>query len=219
MNADEIIERVLQGLATRNYGPMPAGLYGYNPDIQQFGYGHDPAAARRLLDEAGWTGEGVRQKDGQPLRILFWTWNDTTQERVAQVIQNQLTEVGFEVQLESMEVATLLGRLGTDDDPSHLDLMGWSWGEPDILFMMADTTSGIGYYRQPAYRDLVAQARVASALDERARLYFDAMKVMLADAAMVPLWTDAEVVGVRSEVKGFKLGPLGSYVYQDAHVE
>lgn len=219
INADEIIERVLEGLAVRNHGPMPAGLYGYNPDIQQFGYGHDPEAATRLLEEAGWTGDGVRQKDGQPLRVMFWTWNDTTQERVAQVIQNQLTRVGFEVQLETMEVATLLGRLGTDDDPSHLDLMGWGWSEPDILFMMTDTTSGIGYYRQEAYRSLVTQARVATALDERARLYFDAMKTMLADAAMVPLWTEQAVVGVRSEVKNFKLGPVGTFVYHDAYVE
>lgn len=219
VNADEIIERVLQGLAVRNYGPLPAGLYGANSEIEQFGYHHDLAEAARLLDEAGWTGDGVRQKDGEPLRIVFWTWSDTTQERVAQVIQNQLTQVGFEVQLETMEVATLLGRLGTDDDPSHLDLMGWSWSEPDILFMMTDTTSGIGYYRQEAYRTLVNQARVASDLEERARLYFEAMKVMLTDAAMVPLWTEQEVVGVRSEVKDFKLGPLGSYVYHDAYVE
>src|SRR5262249_108289 len=35
INADEIIEKVLYGLAARNYGPMPNGLFAYNPAIEQ----------------------------------------------------------------------------------------------------------------------------------------------------------------------------------------
>ena len=125
INADEIIESVLDGLATRNYGPMPTGNYGYTPDIKEFGYDYDPEKAKSLLEEAGWvaSGNGPRQKDGQPLEVLLWTWNASTQERVAQVIQNQLNQVGFDVKLETMEVATVLARLGQPDDPSHFDLM------------------------------------------------------------------------------------------------
>jgi len=220
VNADEIIARVLEGLAVRNYGPMPVSNNGYTPEIEQFGYHYDTDAANRLLDEAGWTragGEGPRQRDGQPLRVLFWTWTSGVQERVAQVIQNQLAAVGFEVELQTMEVATLLNRLGTADDPSHLDLMGWGWGESDLLYMMTDSDSGVGRYHAEAYRTLVTQARAVTDLEERSRLYFEAMKVMLADAAMVPLWTTIAVTGVRSEVQGFKLGPQASYVYTDAH--
>jgi len=115
-----------------------------------------------------------------------------------------------------MEVTTLFDRQGTEDDTSNLVLTEWGWGEPDVLYMMTDTSSGIGLYRPKPYRDLVSQARVVSDLDERAAIYFEAMKVMLADAAMVPLWTSLDVTGVRSEVKGFKLGALGTYLYQDA---
>ena len=221
INADEIIERVLEGLAIRNYGPMPVSNNGYNPEIETFGYHYDVDAANRLLDEAGWvraSDDGPRERDGQPLRVAFWTWVSGVQERVAQVIQNQLTQVGFQVDLTTMEVATLLNRLGEPDDTSNMDLMGWGWGESDLLYMMTDSGSGVGRYQPESYRRLVTQARQVTDLQERANLYFEAMKVMLADAAMVPLWTTQLVTGVRTDLQDFKLGPQGTYVYVDAHV-
>lgn len=221
INADEIIESVLDGLATRNYGPMPTGNYGYNPDIKEFGYDYDPEKAKSLLEEAGWvaSGNGPRQKDGQPLEVLLWTWNASTQERVAQVIQNQLNQVGFDVKLETMEVATVLARLGQPDDPSHFDLMSWGWSESDLLYMMTDTESGIGWYRPKEYRDLVEEARRVNELEERGRLYFEAMKIMLRDCAMVPLWSPVNVVGTRAEVKGMKLDGQGYPIYHDIYIE
>ena len=116
-----------------------------------------------------------------------------------------------------MEVATLLAKL--KEGTPNLDLMGWGWSEPDIMYMMTNTESGIGYYRPERYRKLVDEARRVSDLDRRGKIYQDAMKVMLEDAAMVPLWSPVTVVGVRAEVKDFKLGPQGLYVYQDAYVQ
>jgi peptide/nickel transport system substrate-binding protein len=221
VNAEEIIERVLNGLAIRNHGPMPVGNFGYTEDIAEHGFDFDQDRAAELLEEAGWEmgPNGVREKDGQPLEVLFWTWNATTQERVAQVIQNQLEAVGFQVRLETMEVATLLARL-PDNEP-QMDLMGWGWPESDILYMMTDTESGIGRYTEvrPEYREIVADARRATELDERGELYFEAMQMMLEDAAMIPLWTNQTVVGHRAELQGFKLGPQDFWAFLDAYVE
>ena len=219
INGDVIIKSVLDGLAVRNYGPMPIGLYGYDPKIQQYGYDYDPDKAKQLLDEAGWKGSGTRSKNGQSLTVQFWTWNDSTQQQVAQVLQNQLNQVGFDVKLTTMEVATLLGRLGKDGDTSNFDLMGWGWGEPDLLYMMTDTTSGVGYYHAEDYRKLVTQARQVSDLPQRGKLYFQAAQVMLKDCAMVPLWSDLTVTAARKEVKDFKLGPQGYYGYMDAYIQ
>lgn len=219
-NADEIITSVLEGLAIRNYGPMPTDTFAYKPEIEEFGYHYDPEKAKSVLEEAGWTdsdGDGVREKAGKKLEVLLWTWNDSTNERVVQVIQNQLDQVGFKVNLETMEVATLLARL--KENVSDLDLMGWGWPEPDILSMMTDTEGGIGLYHDEEYQKLVVQARTTSDLAERTALYFDAAKKMLADAAMVPLWTYLEATAIRSSVKNFKLGPQALRVYEDAYVE
>jgi len=222
VNPDEIIATVLEGLAVRNYGPLPTGVSCYDPAIEQFGYHYDPQRAAQLLDEAGWTlpaGSPVRQKDGQPLQVTLWTWSATTQEKVAQVIQYQLNQLGFDVKLETMEPASLLARRGTADDTSHLTLMGWGWTEPHILSMMTETNAGIGLYRPEEFRKLVAEAARVVDHGERCRLYFEAMKVMLRDVAMVPLWSPVSVVAARKEVKGFKVGPQGIYVYEDAVID
>lgn len=167
VNADEIIATVLEGLAVRNYGPLPTGVACYDPAIEQYGYHYDPQRAAQLLDEAGWAlppGGSVRQKDGQPLQVTLWT-------------------------------------------------------EPHMLLMMTETAAGIGLYRPEEYRNLVVQASRVVDHEERCRLYVEAMKIMLRDAAMVPLWSPVSVVGARKEVKGFKIGPQGIYVYEDATIE
>lgn len=63
----------------------------------------DLERARALLDEAGWVAEGdaVRERDGEPLELVLPVGQETTTslER-AQVIADQLAEVGIAVQLD-----------------------------------------------------------------------------------------------------------------------
>ena len=221
VDADTIIDRILQGTAVRNYGLMPTGNWGYTPDIEEFGYHYDTDKANALLDEAGWVKNGdVREKDGKKLEVVFWTWNATTQERIAQVIQGQLAEVGITAKLETMEVATVLARLA--ENVSQMDLMGWGWSESDLLFMMTDGEGQLGLYQQysPEYKDAVVAGRSTSDMDERAAAYLDAMKIALADCAAVPLWSAVSTWGVRSaDLKGVKLGPQGGVTYMDAYQE
>lgn len=221
IDADTIIDRILQGLAVRNFGLMPTGVYGFTEDINEFGYEYDPEKSADLLEEAGWTlnSSGVREKDGNPLEVVFWTWNATTQERIAQVIQAQLEEIGITARLETMEVATVLARL--PDNESHLDLMGWGWSESDLLYMMTDGDGQIGLYQQynPEYAQHVSDARLTSVLEERAEHYFEATKLVLADAAAIPLWSGVSVWATRAQVKGFHLGPQGYATFHDAYQE
>jgi peptide/nickel transport system substrate-binding protein len=222
VNADEIIDKVLEKQAIRNYGPLPTGNVGYDPDIEQAGYHYDADKANQLLDEAGWVkGDGdVRQKDGKPLSILFWTWSGGSEERSAQVIQNQLNAVGFDCKLETMENATFLSRLVEPDNPCNLDLVSWGWPEPDLLYLMSTVDAAFGFYRPENYRELISDARVEPDMEKRIPMYHDAMRIMLGDAAMVPLWTSILVTGVRKELQGFKSGPLPEIMdFQDAYTE
>jgi ABC-type transport system substrate-binding protein len=124
------------------------------------------------------------------------------------------------VKLETMEVATFLARLVEADNPCNLDLDAWGWPEPDLLFLMSTVNAAFGYYREPDYYKLISDARAVGDLSQRVEMYFQAMKLMLEDAAMVPLWTTTQVTAVRKEVKGFKLGPLAEILdYQDVSIE
>src|SRR5262249_12317046 len=95
LDVDAMIANIMEGLATRNFGPMPTGLFPFKPEIEQYGYHHDPAKAKALVAEAGWTdsnGDGIVEKDGKNLEILFYGFEDPTYDKVAQVIQSQISD-------------------------------------------------------------------------------------------------------------------------------
>lgn len=219
VNAEEIVESVLEGLADRNFGFMPTGLFAYDPAIDEFGYAYDPDRASELLDAAGWTMSGdVREKDGESLEVTMWTYADPTMERVVQVLQSQLGEVGIKINLEILEIGTLIARL--PENAHNLDLIGVGWPEADILYIMADFGWGLGNYNPTDYMELISEARKTSDLDERKRLYFDAQKLALEDVMGVPIWTDLAVIMTSNTVKGFKLGPdADTMVWVDCWVE
>ncbi len=68
--------------------------------------------------------------------------------------------------------------------------------------------------------DLVSAARIEPDLEKRIPMYHDATKIMLGDAAMVPLWTSIITTGLRKEVQGYKAGPLPEIMdFQDVTIE
>lgn len=218
INMEEILATVMEGLGDRNYGFMPTGLFAYDPAIEEFGFEYDPEKAAALLEEAGWTMSGdVREKDGTSLELTLWLYSNPTNERVVQVIQSQLAQVGMKINIEVMEIGTMIARL--PEGVHDIDLVSVGWPEPDILHLISSFPWGFGQYRVDAYMDAITEARQVSDLDERKALYFEAQKVALADAAAIPLWTTLAVILTRAELKGHFLGPDNINVWVDAWVE
>jgi peptide/nickel transport system substrate-binding protein len=220
VNADELIEKVLYGLADRNYGPMPTALFAYKPEIEEFGYKHDAEKAKSLLDQAGWVdsdGDGVREKNGAKLEILFWGASNSANEKISQILQSQLAQIGFKVNIELVESGTYLGSL--PENKQDFNLTGWGQPEPDMLRGMTNGTWGVGRYRDETYQNLMTQTLQTTDRAERTELYFEAAKKMLADAAIVPLWSPRAVFAVRSNVKGVKLGTQNTVIYEDITIE
>ena len=75
---------------------------------------YDPERARALLDGAGWQdtdGDGIREHAGIDLKatVLVSDWQQT--DRVGLLVQAQLAKVGMQIELESLEFASLRERL------------------------------------------------------------------------------------------------------------
>jgi peptide/nickel transport system substrate-binding protein len=75
----------------------------------QFRIKFDMDRAKALLDEAGWVAgaDGIRAKDGQPLKITLWTQSDSNFRRVTEVIQAQLKDAGFAADIVTFDSATI----------------------------------------------------------------------------------------------------------------
>jgi len=123
----------------------PQGTVYY--DAEAPGYNkHDPDKARALMKEAGY--------DGKPVRFLVTTQYDYMY-KIGQVAQAQLEEVGFKVDVQVMDWATLLQKRVNENlwesfiaahnlvaDPTLITIMnpsypGW-WDSPDKRAALSD---------------------------------------------------------------------------------
>jgi nickel transport system substrate-binding protein len=68
----------------------------------------DTERAKALLQEAGWTGDGVRAKDGVPLKLELVVSEEAApgSRALAEVLQGMLQEVGIEMSIRSVDHAT-----------------------------------------------------------------------------------------------------------------
>ncbi|WP_144872993.1 ABC transporter family substrate-binding protein [Microbacterium sp. 1.5R] len=76
---------------------------GYADSFGEAGLEFDVDGAKKLLDEAGWTegDDGIREKDGEKLSIVFPVHSDDpTQEALAKALQQQQKAVGIDLQIE-----------------------------------------------------------------------------------------------------------------------
>ncbi|AWC20862.1 Nickel-binding periplasmic protein precursor [Aminobacter sp. MSH1] len=73
----------------------------------------DVAAAKKILADGGWAESGGSwSKDGAPLAVDFLVSDESLpgSRRIAEMIQGQLSEVGFQVQVSSVDNATMHDR-------------------------------------------------------------------------------------------------------------
>ncbi|WP_191084703.1 ABC transporter substrate-binding protein [Roseococcus microcysteis] len=77
----------------------------------------DPAAARRMLDEAGWRAgpDGVRVKDGQRATLTLFAINNLVNQRLGEIIQQAVRQVGIELRVQLFDATVAWGRLASQD--------------------------------------------------------------------------------------------------------
>ena len=109
INRPQLIQGLLHDLAAPAAGMIPP----WSPmhtEVEPLPY--DPQAARQLLAQKGWSdsnGDGVLDNGGQPLRFnLLINAANRMHQDIATVIQQQLREVGIDVQIQQVEFSTLL---------------------------------------------------------------------------------------------------------------
>jgi peptide/nickel transport system substrate-binding protein len=101
-----IVEAYLYGFGEAAAGPVSPGHPWYDPPPA---IPFDPAGAGRLLDEAGWVSgpDGVRVRNGRRLSFDLLTVG-SGDLALEQMLQAQWRQVGAEVTIRQMELATFL---------------------------------------------------------------------------------------------------------------
>ena len=215
IDREAIIKYLRRGLARPAVGLVTSLAWAHEPDVFTFAY--DPARARRLLDEAGYS-----DPDGSgPLPRLSLTLKISTNEEYrvqSTVIQQNLRDVGIDLQLRSLEFATMFADVVSGNfQMTGLQWVGGAVGDPDILRRVYHSSQvpPLGFnrarYHDPEVDRLIEQATVALSEDERRR-YYSAIQKRVAEAAVyIPIWSRVNAVVTRPVVTGIMINPMGDF--------
>lgn len=173
IDREKIIEHLVKGGGRIVSGPFYSEGGQNNPDIEPWPY--DPERARQLLAEAGWTdtdGDGVRDKDGKPLRFKFmYTSSSNFYGRLVKLIKDEAARIGIDVVADPYEWSVLLPRLS--DRRFEATVMGWGGDvidDPYQLFhssQIGNRASNYVGFNNPEADRLMEEARMT--LDEAKR--------------------------------------------------
>lgn len=215
VDTDAIVEYLRRGLATPATGLIPPQAWAYAPDIRR--YPHDPARAAALLDEAGYPdpdGDGPRPR----LRLVLSLGTADEVRLQAAVIQQDLRRVGIDLELRSLEFATLFADVIKGN--YQLVQMQWAGGalvDPDILRRVFHSQQvppagfNRGHYSNPEVDRLIDLASEAGDEAQRRAYFADAQRIIAEDVPYVSLWNRTNVAVAQPRVTGLHVNTVGNF--------
>ncbi len=98
-----MLQNVFGSIGKLSHGPFPASVSYADTTLQPPKY--DTTAAKAMLDSSGWRAgrNGMRSKDGRPLRFSLMVSTSETRRRYAVLLQEQLKKVGAQVDIDQVD--------------------------------------------------------------------------------------------------------------------
>lgn len=198
VDRDALIEGVLFGHGEPAVQPFPEGHWAHNPDVADR-YPHDPEKAQELLAEAGY--------DEGELSFELINPGLDLHTRTAEAIQAQLSDVGIDAQIRTVEtVQTPDIFYGQEDGDA---VVGPSSGPADpSLLIQQNFTPGFfnpGDHVVDEVADLHVDAMTPSTVEERSDAFQPLIETITEHALGVYLFHDIQPNVWTDEVVGFEL--------------
>lgn len=215
INKDDIIQNVLLGVTARAEGIVPAGIPGYDPALK--GIPFDPETAQRLLAEAGYPGG-----KGLPPLALAFREQQPDLSKTAEKVQQQLAAVGVAIQLKPTEWTAFLK--ATDDRRVDFFHMRWAADYLDpqnflSVLLHSKAPENRTAYKNAQYDALLEQADAAADPNQRIRLYRQAERIVVEDAAWVPLYFQRDIELIKPYVRNLRDSLMGHLPHTTTTVE
>jgi ABC-type oligopeptide transport system substrate-binding subunit len=186
-------------------GLVPPGMPGHSAGI---GLPYDPEQARRLLAEAGYA--GGRGFPAVEALVSGYTW---------EYLQAQWREnLGVEITWETMEGGMFLDRL--HGEPPHVFFLAWRADYPDPdNFLRVHPFLRSTRWRNEVYERLVEEARRVADQGKRMRMYQKADRILIGQAAIMPLAYGRVHLLVKPWVRKFPTSAISQWFWKDVIIE
>ena len=193
---EEIIEVGAAGYGTQSFGPVPDGIFPFDPDVSQ--YTQDLDQAKKLLADAG-------HADGFDLTLTFASEN-AAEKRFVPLIKDAFAQIGVDVKVKAQLFNQQWEEAKADPAKAQDIFVLYYWptysdaGSDNLysLFHSSDAPFfNLSYWKNEEYDQLIDEAGTFTATDrERAQsMYSEAMELLYDEAPGVFLY-DAQAVQV-----------------------
>lgn len=210
IDKDKVIRELLSGQAKVAYSILPESSWAYSPGTK---YTYDPAMAKKLLQEAGYKNESIKFK--------FASGNAAFNSFV-QAIQNNLKDVGLNVEIEPIDPGTLRDHLKIGQFQLNTGI--WIGGNQDPIFLKDLFTTGripgpgVSCCNRSRYSNAEVDKLLEDAINEIDRdkakqLYIQAWEKISADMPLLPLWYPANMVVSNKRIGNIKISPSGDWSF------
>ncbi len=221
------------GKATCNVVPAPAIYVSTANDeclVQ------DIAKANAILDEAGWMPgpDGIRQKDGVRLSILYQTSTNAVRQDTQALVKQWWSEIGVETELKNIDAAVFFG-----GDQSSPDTFQKFYADIEMYTNLFDGTDPEAYmgswvcseipspannwlgsnmprYCNPEYDALAEKLATTAALEDRAAIVKQMNDMLMQEGAMIPLVHRGSVSAHANSLEGVRLNVWDSQMWNVA---
>ncbi|MFC9772476.1 MULTISPECIES: ABC transporter substrate-binding protein [unclassified Pseudarthrobacter] len=164
-----------------------------NPELKPYEF--DPAKAKELLAAAG-------HADGLELELGLSTGTYVAQDPIAQVIADQLKNVGVTLKITNQPFPAWVTRTYSEKDAPALYYIGYTSGykAPAERLRIFTSTGSQSHYASPEYDDLIKKLTVAATPVDQQALVNEATELFRDQAHAAFLWPQPLTYVVKKDV-------------------
>ncbi len=213
IDQQSFIDAIIEGRGVPANSYINAMIPGYTEESK--GYDYNVEEAKKLMAEAGYA-------DGFDCSIIV---NGSTRTRSAEMVQAQLAEIGINVTVDTYEWGAMLEMLSKGEH--EMFILGWSNSSFDAdgstyqLFHSSNhgATGNRAWLTDEKVDQLIEEAQKEMDESKRMELYKELQFRLEELAPWVPLYYRDDNVGIRADLKGFKLHKGASHYLGNCHYE
>ncbi len=216
LDRGSIVRNLYRGSARIISGPWAPDSPAYDPSLDPLPF--DPAAAAKLLDEAGWrdsNGDGTRDRAGREFDFeLLVSAGSNIGRQIDEMLSAELARVGVKARVRPLEWASFVERIdggnfeaaslaysASDSNPDPFPYWHSSQWPPGGL--------NSGFYRNPEADRLIEEARREMKEEVRVKIYHRLHAIFRDDAPAVFVTNASAKYAFRREIDGLVTSPLG----------
>lgn len=197
-------------------------------------YDFNTDLAKSLLAEAGWVdtdGDGIRDKNGTRMKILFQTTSNALRQEIQKIIQKELQALQIEVEIKVVDSSTFFSNDPTNPNTVyhfHADIQEYADGNPNpdpgayMQFWLCSeipqqennwSGQNMGRWCNPLYDRLYEQSTKEMDPEKRTQLFIQMNDLIVEEVAVIPLVHRVRINGVDETLRGMDFTPWDAEVW------